>query len=539
MGADQMSIWDGTSWAPATSLDSIFPTNVSLSGPDVHARAAGLSCVSATWCMLVNEDLQSAIWDGSTWTTLASIRPGENAFAMGLWCNSPTACILDGFDSIDAAWNGSTWTNLGPSIGLAADACGSATMCIGFTNDGTPLTSSGNTGSWSRGQASLWPGQQVNGIRASCSSATSCVAVAAVGSDLERTSYNGIAWSTPAVLLAGANNTGFVQCDSSRCVAIAHEAGDFSNEVAFTETLGLWGGPHTIVHDNVEVAAACKPGGACAVVDSTGNVRALLGSTWSAPLNVDPSAQVTGVACNAVVCGVIDAGGGAVMYSANGWQARQVVDSVGLDAITCASDGSCVAVDGNGGTVRYENGVWSPPAPRPAPQNNPMATAGWKIGCGSANYCVLADPYNAWINAGTGWTLLTSPPGEGVDTTTAFAAPGALACSAPTTCTLTGDQIPYLYANWLPDDSWSGRPIQLQDTYAPQYLSDGLSMACPAADLCVVTETANGDIATISQTGATSTSSPINLNGADSVACSSTSFCLGLDNYGVIATATR
>jgi hypothetical protein len=182
------TLWDGTHWGPETQFD-----------PDQQGTDVGLSCASATLCVVVDSDKGTAlIFNGKTWSTPAAIDPTvaaataevnkgkiDDAINMTVACapRSATCAVLDGAGDT-VVLSGGKWVAKGRLSGLsehAADgpwlSCPQSNWCManGSTAKATGYWTWGG-GSWSRAQAVKLQystlGQDINPF--SCASSQFC-----------------------------------------------------------------------------------------------------------------------------------------------------------------------------------------------------------------------------------------------------------------------------------------------------------------------------------------------------------------------------
>ncbi|MGP8005556.1 MAG: hypothetical protein ACLP2J_00775, partial [Acidimicrobiales bacterium] len=222
---------------------SIVPS-ANVSGYDA---LAGVSCVSASFCMAVGPGPESSgkpllieQWNGTVWSVLPSPPTPSLAYLTAVSCTTTSFCVAVGGSpgaSFIEQWNGSSWT-LAPSPTadqLAGVSCVSTTFCMAVGD------TVGATGA--RTAALQWNGSQWSAVSSPdaspsdyetlgsvvCKSPSWCVAVgyADQGGMHAQTlieAWNGSAWSIqPSPDQPGASHSYLfgVSCPSAKfCVAV-------------------------------------------------------------------------------------------------------------------------------------------------------------------------------------------------------------------------------------------------------------------------------------------------------------------------------
>lgn len=137
IGQNKILEWDGSSWT--------FMTGVPNAGTGTNAIAR-ISCVSETMCVAVGQGdgnkTLALLWDGTSWSLMTTPSPGlsSNQF-FSVDCSSASDCTAVGsaatgsdISALVARWDGSTWTEVpvvipgNPSI-LTGSSCTSASFC--------------------------------------------------------------------------------------------------------------------------------------------------------------------------------------------------------------------------------------------------------------------------------------------------------------------------------------------------------------------------------------------------------------------------
>ncbi|MHB1486851.1 MAG: fibronectin type III domain-containing protein [Acidimicrobiales bacterium] len=311
-------------------------------------------------------------------------------------------------------------------------------------------------------------------------------------------------------------------------------------------TGGSWSGP-TLVDQTYSPHSAgmsCPSATYCVDVDQSGDAITYNGTSWSAPVQIDPKVNgngewLTGVSCPTTsFCAAIDSLGYAVTYNGTSWSAPVLVSGPGsggggtnaleLLAISCPSATFCVAVDNNGDTSDFNGSSWSVPAqidPATAATNNAVP---WieGVSCASTVMCVAVDNQGqALVFNGSSW--------------------GAPRLVDPFSSTNTGDlqNVSCPATNFCVADDSSGSVLTFDGSTwsAPLPVVPDASMmgmvSCSGPKFCMAGINAatgssfHGDV--VSYDG-TSWSAPSNVatGGGDivSMSCPSPAFCAGADD---------
>jgi hypothetical protein len=89
-------------------------------------------------------------------------------------------------------------------------------------------------------------------------------------------------------------------------------------------------------------------------VDYDGNALTWNGSSWSAPVLIDPIGYLASVSCpSSSFCVAVDWDGNALTWNGSSWSAPVSIDpnGGGFNSVSCASSSFCVAVDSYGNAV--------------------------------------------------------------------------------------------------------------------------------------------------------------------------------------------
>lgn len=448
-------IWNGASW----SIDSIGDPN--------NFTIEGVSCASATACMLVGEGISNNFaesWNGSAWSLVATPTPGNTGAGNpgnaelsvepeNVSCVAANLCVVVGTVAVGggetaawaAVWNGATWTpEQPPEPALPPPA-------PGYEQSG-----------------------ELNAV--SCASATACTAVGDVenvGAAGDTVAFvdewNGSTWSVgtvPPPAAAGveyASLTGVSCATLSSCVA----AGEYSTA---TEE----GVPYSEVWN---------------------------GTTWSPQMmqispaagqNPDPTVSCTSsTACAALLGGPGNGGGLVEEWNGASWSAQSIVslpEPPQLSGLSCASTVSCMLVGTNNDSdtssplaeVRQPSGWSLAPSPLTASDRSSLDA----VSCTSRSACTaVGSPSHGGVIVerwnGRDWRLQSapSPPGAAVK---------AVSCASATACMLVGFQ-----DTGMLTERWNGRTWSLDTIGSPD--SVGLNaVSCTSASACIAVGGASG-----------------------------------------------
>ena len=192
-----------------TFSDSSWTAPAQVSGSSLDS----VSCASSSFCVAVNGD--SYTFNGTSWSAATTIGNGESF--EGVSCPSSSFCAAVGHNGSGAVFDGSSWSttaSIDPNgQGLSSVSCPSSSFCVAVDGAGNALTFNGS--SWSA-PASIYRGQGLSSV--SCTSASFSVAVGGPGNAL---TFNGSTWSAPVSIDPNGHGLSSVSCSSaSFCVAV-------------------------------------------------------------------------------------------------------------------------------------------------------------------------------------------------------------------------------------------------------------------------------------------------------------------------------
>lgn len=217
------AFWDGTAWQ-AGALVTPVPA-----APPPHrgeqTTIAGVSCVSASWCLAVGDYSYGAgasqdtgsyrdrilaeAWNGTRWRLLPTTDVGPVDALSAVWCTAPGDCVAVGASArqypLAEHWNGTSWQvqsmpvpgRIGYTQLTSVWCAGSGGCVAAGSYQGTPLAEVLDGGGWRLEWLPAPPGEnnsaQLNDV--SCTSPDDCVAVGASGDGLSYAErYNGTRW---------------------------------------------------------------------------------------------------------------------------------------------------------------------------------------------------------------------------------------------------------------------------------------------------------------------------------------------------------
>ncbi len=488
-GGAWAQLWNGASWskltpvAPAGSATSAF-TAISCPGP-ADCTAVG-DYATGPRSQRVDHALAES-WNGSSWSVLPA-PPSELTGLTAISCPTSAECVVAGIRTDrqvptgSAVWNGSTWTSLttqSPAkkpLGqiLTSISCVSATDCIAVGSGPGPYDFGLGTGPfaerWTGG--SSWqllampdpvnivfaPGggrQSASGLNAiSCTGPASCIAVGGAGDTQALTAYagfavswNGQAWS---VLRTG-------QVDGlmgASCGSVSHclVTGTYLSPAGRTQALS-----ETVDGKTVRLAAKSGPGGVLSAVSCVSSSFCLA------------------------------AGEGRDIYRWNG--SRWTTSSSGpvtfidftevhISRMSCVSKSFCMAA-GRPTFAEFWNGRKWRVRPLVTHPGNQVETILGGLSCTKPTFCLAVGE---WFEAtsdkggtlaevwnGKGWRIIHAPGGQ----TDNF---NAVSCVKSTDCMVIGSDAPpgngpvHLIA-----ERWNGR------TWQPSHPPGSFGSSCGVA----------------------------------------------------------
>jgi hypothetical protein len=169
--------WNGTTWSSPQTVDS--NSGTTSQGTIMNA----VSCPSASFCVAVDGN-GAFYFNGSSWSTVHALWNGTEDTGTGppagVSCVSASFCVAVGTDGGSYTYNGTSWTTEasvdspdGAATSFTAVSCTTTTFCMGVGQDNN-ATAIYNGTSWSP----FIPVSDVQTLASvSCPSTTFCVAV--------------------------------------------------------------------------------------------------------------------------------------------------------------------------------------------------------------------------------------------------------------------------------------------------------------------------------------------------------------------------
>jgi hypothetical protein len=565
------------SWSAPRPVDQAMPFG--------HQRgwsfgSSNLSCVSATWCVGVDDGGQlewstSPAGGGSAWRA-AAVDPRSEI--SGVSCPSVSLCVAvdpagDVVSSTDPLGGAGAWKVASVDSArqfFGAVACPSTTFCVAVDDYGYAVTSTDPAGGASAWSAPVLIGPTGSGAGAlACPSVSLCVAVGVNDNLLISSDPAGTGMWT-SVQLSQQYSMRFISCPMTTLCVGVDTAGHVWTSTDPTGGASAWtmgqlddSGPNQIN------GVSCPSAGLCLAIDSAGNVLSTTdpadgAATWSTPVKIDSSGSLYAISCpSAGFCAAGD-GDGEIATSTNpsgataAWRltdALQGANSVG--PISCASASLCVALDDAGRLISSTSPgsphpVWNVPTTASLPDSS-----NFELSCPSVSLCVAFASHNqpsscspcafAFDTALTSSDPAAGPAAWSSSTPSAIdeGSPpiSALSCASNRLCAATSGGVVFTSTQPTNGDDWTA-------TGAGQnQLSD---ISCNSRFLCVATDY-QGDVSISTEpTGGVAAwktvhidrAAPLNpgLDGPQAalygVSCASGLLCAIVDGGGNVLTST-
>lgn len=528
----------GASPTPASNGSGGWGRLISVDPPTGFPTA--ISCVSETFCGVVDARGAALVGGGSHWKRAEVIDPGQSLVAVS--CTSTVFCAAADAQGSFFTFDGSRWSfqqALPAAVGLDSIGCATPTFCLAVTRTSRHLLAFDGT-QWTA--QSPIPGVTADLTSVSCAAPDWC----GVGDAHGRVAVlDATGWGT---WHHGPNVGAHVQCPVPQfCLAVVgslsliDSAGVWSTVGTGTSqsrglscasaTMCAMAGPnksiqvfngtswrHVAAHEPLDAveAMACVPASWCVEVEDEGGAQEWDGTRWTdRDVRLDPVRGVNdggGVTCPAVsFCALVDYWGNVAFRLPSGWTKPKLlpVDDQDIRA-ACATANLCVAlVDGD--TEVWDGTRWHVYTQSPV-SNDPQT-----IGCARTAFCMAISNIAASVSTdGVNWTQI-GPPGDSNHNS------WEVSCASPTFCMTLEENGTSVVWN---GSSWA----------APQEIDGGKMvwpLSCGAPALCV-TGVGNGQVVTW-QGGAWSTPVQVFTDGNVGVSCTSATFCAALDN-GQIST---
>jgi hypothetical protein len=303
---------------------------------------------------------------------------------------------------------------------------------------------------------------------------------------------------------------------------------------------------------------ACPNSTLCVAGDDSGNVVVSTSPTggataWTVSEQVDPGAQITGLACPAPnLCVAVGSTGDVAVSThpaagARAWKLRQGVVSPadGLRGVACANRSFCVALDARGDVLTTQTPTGGPHAWKLVRVLRRARDHLVSIACPTRSLCVAIDRYGTTvahsIRPGAGaasWHLTriaTSSSTDGTD---------SIACPSPSLCAIVGVEgnviTTFVATSTHPT---GGRAAWHVDTHLKGPTGYLTSLSCPSTHFCLAAGDGYGSPAYYSTnpTGGAQAWRPAvaPAGGAAGGACASALLCVLFDSTGDVLASTK
>ncbi len=330
----------------------------------------------------------------------------------------------------------------------------------------------------------------------------------------DKYTFSTLLWGTRAAVDPVHGYPAAVSCPTTTFCVLVDQYGS-----ALTYNGTSWSAPLSIDGSNNLTAVSCSSPTFCVAVDDSGLAVRFNGTTWSAPVRIEtPEYEyygLTGVSCvSPTFCVAVGGESDAFTFNGTSWSAQTTVGGTHwLDAVSCVTPTFCAALDDWGNAVTFDGSGWS------AAVNTGLSQGTKAVSCASGPICVAIDRYDAVIYDGAGWsapTTIESAP---------FAWMASVSCASSSFCVAVDNEA---NAITYDGDSWS-TPA---GTGAGDYLS---GVSCPSSSFCAAVGRHYEGLGYAITFNGTTWSAPASVdrfNGLVGVSCVSSSFCLAVGADG-------
>jgi len=478
---------------------------------DPNAAGSGalaISCVSATYCVAVDEEGNAVTYNGNGWSAPDSIDQYKTLVSIS--CVSETFCVAVDIDGYAFVYNGTNWSPpdaFGSIGGVTGVSCDSSKFCLAVGK---------YSNAWSYDGTNWDPTRPPTGdlLAVSCFSSMFCVAVGSEGGALsgETDVFDGANWkSVPITDDPIASSLDAVSCwTSASCMAVDVRG----NAFVYDGKTGTWKKSQDLTRQDLN-GVSCDSAGSCAAVDRTGDAYVYSDGIWSAPAPADPT---SGLGLDSVSCPLpsfcvaSDLYSNVLTYDGYTWSPIVAVGgySSGPSNVSCTSPSFCVEVNESGEATTYD-GSWG----TPTGIGDTLPDYPTSISCTQSSFCVAVDNGgNAITYDGTSWTSAS------IDGTTPLTSVSCVPASFCVAVDSAGNAIIYTGSG-----GW-GSPAPIDGT------TPLTSVSCVSASFCVAVDSVGNAII---YSGSGGWGSPAPIDGTTpltSVSCVSASFCVAVDNAG-------
>jgi hypothetical protein len=271
-----------------------------------------------------------------------------------------------------------------------------------------------------------------------------------------------------------------------------------------------WSAPVNVDPSTQISSVSCPSSLFCVAVDDEGDEVTYNGSSWSSPSGLTEGENL-GVSCpSTTFCVAVGSGGAEETWNGSSWHGPGPVgsDTLELTSVSCANPNFCVAVDTNGGADTWNGATWTGPIAVGS------GAAMESVSCTSSTFCIAVnDQGNAYTYDGSSWST------HDIDGETVI---NGVSCTSSTFCVAVddvGNALTYNGSSWSSDDIDGSTQL--------------VSVSCATASFCVAGDT-NGKAFTFN--GSSWSSVTIDNNVITSVSCPTSSFCAATDDGGFALT---
>ncbi len=290
----------------------------------------------------------------------------------------------------EAAGQWSRAIPLAAHVDLSVVSCPSANFCLAGSTTGQSYRLT-NGKSSSIGSVGSSPSPQGT-TYLTCSTPAFCVAVPNLN---QVVTFNGTGWSAPTTI-SGAQGFTAVSCvGTTFCVSIDGEGNSFVyNGARWSGNVGAWGAANQI---------SCVSPSFC--IAAEGGPSVWDGHTWTQPNDADAQGQLNSVSCvSSAFCEAVDSSGDVLAWNGTSFSTPVSIatepplsgtNGSGLTGVSCASTTFCVAVDSIGRAFVFNGSTWT--------KGSLIDTGGalTSVSCASTTFCVAVDHHgNAYVFGG-------------------------------------------------------------------------------------------------------------------------------------------
>ena len=320
------------------------------------ASTTAVSCVSASFCAVVDDQGRTATFDGTSWSPGKTI--DSNALT-SISCASPSFCVAADYAGNVLTFTSGSWSApVGIGVGyppLLSVSCPTETFCVAVDR---------GTGAFLFDGSSWTSTSPDSGLRAvSCTPSRFCAEVNFFG---RAATFDGSSWSVPVLMDSFLNPA-----------------------TGVTTYLALR-------------SVSCPSARFCVAVDEMGNTATFNGNLeppgngWSHPHNID-AGDLRSVSCaSSSLCFAVDASGNALIFDGTSWTKRNIDGTTPLVSVSCPTVLFCMAIDNNYQSFTF---TFSAPAPPAAPLQAPVGTSPPTISGLATQNQTLTEGHGAWSNS--------------------------------------------------------------------------------------------------------------------------------------------